>query len=261
METLIEVEKKFNFQQNPSLLGLKNWYVEISQKLREDGIPFKVILVFTTPQTLHYSRFLSGDKTDVQHIIKGLFFLKDNACNCHWEKDVEPEVVCYSSGRQKSRGHRMSVRSLSSVEFLVEKKKDYAKQWQNIANSMKEHNINPDIVKAIEDHLSGKTPHIEGFQNYWKKTDKPRIMNFSDIVGERTIPEMIKMANPTQYSNGEYLYYSRRRDGVKRDRSIGLQHYPDGTTRYYSASEYRGCGNGDYYTMYSRTMAFYTETD
>jgi hypothetical protein len=144
-----------------------------------------------------------------------------------------------------------------------------------------------DVVKDIEAHLRGEEPHIRGFQNYWKKTDKPKTMSFSDVLIKATgnpeyesgksypIKEWNKIEREhvknkaleamkkytTKGSYGDYNHYKVSKYGQNRDRSVSIQVYPNGRVIYTAASEYAGCGNGDYYMMYSPTMAFYAETD
>jgi hypothetical protein len=175
----------------------------------------------------------------------------------------EDNGVCtgayYTAGKKRTGGYGLPVMHLDSVE-IVENATDYTSQWQGIANSMRKHNINLDVADSIEKHLRGETEHINGFQNYWKKTDKPRTMSFKDVTGGMGIEQLRDMATPSQYTGGA-LHYHASKCGQRRDRSVSLTVKPDGRINFTSASEYAGCGNGDYYCMYSPTMAFYAETD
>ena len=139
--------------------------------------------------------------------------------------------------------------------------KDYAGDWARIGNAMRAHGINLDVSDAIADHLSGKEPHIRGFQNYWTRQDKPRIVSFKDVVGAWTIDKMIEYARDARYL-GKSIGFHQDKPGSKRNRSVHLYFVEvRGSVRYTAASEYFGTGNGDYYMMFNRTQAFYAETD
>lgn len=271
--------------------ALKRAYIEEKNRIREAGGSIKEVkLTYQVPTALHYSKRIRDDKTELWHTVRGLFFLKNGTCNCEHEPETVPDMVCYSTKRQKTTGYPLPMYRLLSVEIIPmteAEKPDYGKEWQAIADSMKRHQINPDAVRAIERHLRGETEHIEGYQMYWKRTDKPRTMSFSDVLDRFTpvvpipenvsipyaehkraelkalqsvvIEELKKRATKSEY--GEYMYHHVTRNGMKRDRSVSVQVYPDGKVRYYAASEYAGTGNGDYYEMYSPTMAVYVESD
>lgn len=264
----------------------KNEYVEARRGLELGSVK----LTFSKPTTLHTTNRLRDDVTATEHIVRGLFFLKDGTRNCEGDKESFIHDVCYTPKRRRSSGFSLPLENLVSVE-LVEKSlenSDYSKQWQAIADSMKKYGINPKVVEAIENHLSGKTEHIEGFQNYWKRTDKPKTLSFADVLQQVTgwpemeagksyphkewqaihsnhikefaIPRMKSRATKPN-DQSEYAHYSQTKYGQKRDRSVSIQVYDNGRVDYHAASEFAGCGNGDYYMMYSPTMAFYAESD
>ena len=163
----------------------------------------------------------------------------------------------------KSRGFRLSVYKLERITLLY-KKADYVKKWAAIARSCRRHNINPDFAQAIEDHLAGKEEYIRGCGNRYTRFSKPRCASFSDVTRGRTIAEMWDMAQdwPAYGKAGETRkYFMERIDGKRRDRSVHLSQFPDGSFYLSAASEYHGCGNGDYYVMYSPTMAVFLERD
>jgi len=208
------------------------------------------ILTFSTPVRMLYGRKIRSAKTDTVHKVKSIFFVDDDT------------KAYYVAGRMKNSGFRLYTDNLVSVK-IVFTEKDYSKEWANIAKSMRKHNINLDVAKAIEDHLEGKEEYIHGFQNYWKKTDRPRRMSFKDITRGESIEDLKKRVTPSTYSENVMSFY-RRIYGQKRDRSVSLaynKNNPETTVHFDSASEFAGCGNGDYYCMYSPTMAFYGESD
>jgi hypothetical protein len=279
---------------NKNITDLKNTYCEETKRLRGEEMLYQVRLIFSEPVAVHYSNKLSDDITAKEHTVKSIFFTgADGFANCMDEPETPAVSVYYTNGRQRHSGFSFGweFSRLVAVEILPENKKDYAKEWQAIADSMKKYNINPDTVEAIEKHLKGEADHITGFQNYWKRTDKPKTMSFADVLegivpnaemphtGSDPVPvkmferlkmeainrvairEMTSRMTDTESSKGEYKYHRECKRGMKRDRSVSIQVYPDGRVWYYSASEYAGCGNGDYYCMYSPTMAFFTERD
>ena len=208
------------------------------------------ILTFSRPVRMLYGRKVWSEKIDSVHKIKNIFFVDNNT------------KAYYIAGRMRNTGFRLYTENLVSVKIVFEEK-DYSKEWANIAKSMRKHNINLGVAEAIERHLSGEKEYIEGFQNYWKKTSRPRRMSFKDITRGESIEDLKKRATPSTYSENVMSFY-RRKYGQKRDRSISLSYNknnPETTVRFDSASEFAGCGNGDYYCMYSPTMAFYGESD
>lgn len=259
METELKIYTLPNASDNDRMLGLKNWYVDAVEGMGD----ILVELTFFSPVSLHYSKYKSKDRTGNIHTMKRLFFLKGNYANCMHEPATTPDGMYYVPSGSRSRGF-----PLYAIDRLVEVKiidntSDYTKNWQTIADSMVKHNINLAVAKDIQEHLSCKTEHINGFQNYWKKTDKPRCMSFKDVLketGVKTIDALKKITSPSKYSVG-MMVYVKRINGTRRDRSINLSVDADGSISYTAASEYAGCGNGDYYMMYSPTMAFYAETD
>jgi len=181
-----------------------------------------------------------------KHVVKELF----------WKGSVGPYYVTTA---QRSTGYRLSgydeIR-IASVEVYSEQK-DYTGQWASIAKSMRRHGINPGIVESIEAHLRGEAEYIDGFQNYWTVRHKPRKMSFKDVTGGLSIPEM-----KSRMTKGSWnLHFYREKRGARRDRSISLFVNSQDELCFHAASEYSGYGNGDYYVMYSPTMAFYAETD
>jgi hypothetical protein len=199
------------------------------------------------------SLFLRGGiKVTDGYTFKKLFVTSDDrACYCITEGA--------HSGRYLPQGEVMD------IEIKPKEKKDYGAQWANIARHMMENKINPDIAEAIEKHLRGEAEHISGMQNYWKRTDRPKIMSFTDLVGEWTIPRMMEAAHARDAHLDDkkegWKDFRVNRDGIKRDRSITLWFTNADNVRYSGASEYRGCGNGDYYIMFNRNTAFYSESD
>jgi len=262
---------------NGNLSELKESFIKYNQE--HDYKNDKYILVFKEPTTLHTSRYLKDDKTNTVHEIKKISF--------SWEKDGN---LGYNVGKMRSSCYLFNPHNLDYIEIVSQVAKDYGSQWQAIADSMKRYGINPDVVKSIEDHLTGKTEHIEGFQNYWKRTDKPRTMSFADVlqrvvgyaqnielnkpyphkeymrlqrewINGRAIEQMKNKMTTRKIGENDYTGHSERIYGKKRDRSVEMWLGINGQVKYAAASEYSGCGNGDYYTMYSPTMAFYAETD
>jgi len=204
----------------------------------------RTILTYENPVELYYGK-RSGYVTSKTHTVKRLF----------WKGKKGPYYIPKS---HRSRGYRLPMgASLENVEVNAVRK-DYATQWSNIAKSMRKHGINASIAEDIEKHLAGETEYIEGFQNYHTRYNKPKKMSFKDVVGNLSIQEMKDSATHGEF--GGKTYY-KRNYGSKRDRSVQLYQGADGNWNFTAASEYAGWGNGDYYVMYSPTMAFYAETD
>lgn len=252
------MEKTIEFKGD--ITALKNEYTQFVHQPEIDSRKVSIRLIYSQPTDLHYGRYRSEDKILLEHTVKRLFFYgKEHCCNCEWEPETPAVGVYYVAGNKRSSGFPLPILNLQQI-IITPFSTDYSSDWERIMNSLGKYNINLDTAVAIGSHLTGKTEHIEGFQNYWKKTDKPKLMSFKDIVGSRTIQQMMELATPSQYSKDTKVYDQKRR-GQRRDRSITLEIRPNGVIRYYAASEYAGCGNGDYYTMFSPTMAFYSETD
>lgn len=107
----------------------------------------------------------------------------------------------------------------------------------------------------ILERVTGHSGVVPGVSYPVREYEKLRKNHIKDLA----IEKMIKYASKSEY--GDYKFYSISKSGLKRDKSVSMQIYPDGKIRYYAASEYVGCGNGDYYLMFNPIMAFYTETD
>jgi hypothetical protein len=259
METIII--KGINY--NEKLQNLKNEYSKIRNELINKNIKFNCKLYFNSPVELINRR--EKLNSDI-HTVKSLFFLKNGICNC-MDDGTECEKSCYTPLSKKTSGFYFDISNLEKVEF-VELANDYSKEWQKIADSMRKYDINLQMAENIEKHLKGEAEHIEGMQNYWKRTDKPRIASFADCYkkGGMTIDQM-----KVQYDANKKLKEQGKMDwiavhteirGLKRDRSITMEWTEYMKSFYYhAASEYSGYGNGDYYIMFSPTMAFYAETD
>lgn len=217
--------------------------IEKAKRLQQEHD--KIILVFSRPVRVNTSRRETKEVT----IYTTRIFTSSN------------KRLCYTTMRSRNTGYPLSDEMMSALEDVKEPgQKDYAKNWKAIAKSMRKYNINLDIADCIDKHLRGEEPHIRGFQNYWTIKDKPKLMSFADVTRGRSIEEMKKLATKSEY--GDYLYFRASIDGQRRDRSIGLQEKSDHSGwKFYAASEFSGCGNGDYYMMYSPTMAFYAESD
>ena len=218
----------------------------------------EALLTFSDEITMRYGRKYFAQETSSTHRIKKFF-------------GAYRSGLCYTAGRMKSRGWGVPYgfyEKLVSIE-IVQLVEDYSTQWANIAKSMRKHGINLNIADYIDAHLRGEEEHIRGFQNYWTKKDKPRRMSFKDVLdhalvigatSEVSIEHMKKVANENKYFS--HRMYSKSWNMNKgRDRSISLELRNSGGYLYTGASEYAGCGNGDYYCMYSPTMSFYMETD
>ena len=261
-----------------NITQIKDDYCEAVKQFRNDNL-YNVILTFAEPKTIHTSSYRKDDVTDTIHTVKRLFFLdKKGLANCMHEPNAEAERVCYVPKRKRATGYALDLWGLQKLEVVPVVEKDYSKNWQAIATSMRKYNINLDIAEAMETGLAGKTvcdsefckrdnrppTHTHFCGNYYDmKKDKPRLMSFADVVNrfgqDMTIDRMKELATKSTY--GDYKVYHHRKDGMKRDRSIDLQVYPDGKMTFNSASEYAGCGNGSYYLMFSPTMSFYCEND
>jgi len=217
-----------------------------------------VRFTFVEPVEIRYGMKYFATKTDTVHTVKRVF--------------IRNGEVYYVAGRMKTRGYSASWKFFQYLKLIevIETQEDYSTQWANIAKSMRKHNINLAVAEAIEKHLEGEADYIIGFQNYWKKTDKPRRMSFKDVLDKEgvTFEDIKKMVTNgiglNKYGCWRGVKYAKQlfRQGAGRDRSITLSwDVKRNCFTYFSASEYAGCGNGDYYCMYSPTMAFYCETD
>lgn len=270
MKNIFKLPQVTSENESAILAQLADNYKDLTHTRDVDSIK----LTFSEPVTLHYSTRMRYDKTQATHEVKSLFF--------------DTFGAYYMPKRMRRGGFGLNLRRLESVEVvrLSDVKRDYTKQWQAIANSMRKYGINPDVADDIEAHLQGREEKINGFQNYWKRTDKPRTMSFADVLksvtGRPTMPtEMTPLREwnkiisdhikdnalekmkerVTPRPDGEWSYSKAWKNGQKRDKSVSMAISKEGKVNYTAASEYSGCGNGDYYMMYSPTMAFYAETD
>lgn len=239
----------------------KELYEEV-QQAREEGFVGKIDLVFSKDAKLwhgnkQYRAGRGGYKEGKTHTVKNVWWLEKRSGS-----------LLYTPTTMKTRGYFLgSIHMDMLAEIVVmEGQVDFSVQWANIAASMREHNLNIQMAEYIEAHLRGEEEHIRGMQNYWKRTDKPRTMSFKDVTGGLSLAEMAERAtNPSTLTNGQRYFRATKaawsRRGNARDRSVHLSVLEDGTYHATAASEYAGCGNGDYYIMYSPTRAFYAETD
>jgi hypothetical protein len=197
----------------------------------------RVLLVYDAPVRLYHAG-RTRHKTAREHKVKRLF-AKDNR---HY----------YIPTACRTNGYRLAWDHLTEIRILTEEK-DYSAEWAHIAKSMREYNINLDLAKQIEEHLAGEG---DGFYSRTYRY-RPTKMSFEDVTRGRSIEEMWQQAVS---SNGR-KYFHERVPGERRDRSVSLARTKDGWWHYTGASEHAGMGNGDYYIMYSPTMAFFGESD
>lgn len=197
----------------------------------------RVVLVYDEPVKL-YQAGRTRYKTAREHEVKRLF-AKDN-------RHYYIPTACRTSG------YRLEWDHLTEIRILTEEK-DYSAEWAHIARSMRKHNINLDLAKEIEEHLAGERDDFY-YRTYRRRPTK---MSFEDVTRGRSLEEMWQQAVS---SNGHKYFYEQVR-GERRDRSVSLAKTKQGWWHYTGASEYAGMGNGDYYIMYSPTMAFFGESD
>ena len=164
--------------------------------------------------------------------------------------------VYYVPLSSRSRGYPLHLSGLVRVLVACDET-DYGPLWEKIAKSLRKHKINLDVADAIDDHLCGKVEYIAGMENRWTRKDKPRRSSFKDVTNGLSLEEIWAKRATSKFGT----YASLRKDGERRDRNVCLYQTEAGAWKYQAASEYAGCGNGDYYIMYSPTMAFYATTD
>ena len=203
----------------------------------------------------------------------------------------------YGMLRENSRRYYASDNLLDSdywtdVKIMprIEKLKDPRKAWRAVADSMKKYGINNFAVKEIERALAGEScargceksefmeyknndGHTHFAQNYWNvNKDMPKKASFADcwrklqLRGINSIADLKKIVDKKvklrDAGNGEYTWEGVSIDGIKRDRSLGMERARKDTDYYYhAASEYHGCGNGSYYLMINESTAIYMEDD
>ena len=74
--------------------------------------------------------------------------------------------------------------------------------------------------------------------------------------------ELEGLAEAIKYKQDYHItkyYYGRSPNG--RDYSVEVKLCEDGTLRGWFSSEYKGCGNGDYYILINATQAVFVEKD
>lgn len=201
-------------------------------------------VMYSGPATLYMGKRGGYVKSTI-HVVRELFF-KGNG-------------IYYVPMGRRSTGFVLPQQQEIVSVTMIYAEDDYSAKWAKIAASMRKHNINLSVACAIEAYLRGDTEYIAGCGNYYTKLDKPRCSSFKDVTQGQSIAAMWKRRAPADEFSGEH--YSRRVDGVKRDRSVSLYKAENGTYRFSAASEYSGCGNGDYYAMYSPTVAVFLERD
>lgn len=223
----------------------ETYQAEVSKAYQEGTNKIRTRLLFSEPVELWQGR-RRGYVRAKEHVVKDLF----------WSNKRGPY---YTPTSHRSKGFRLYPADeikLERVEVLS-KHKDYSTQWANIAKSMRKYDINIDVAEAIEAHLRRETEYIDaGLQNRYTRYSRPKKMSFKDVTKGLSMEEMRSRVTKNRW--GEY--YHMDKPGQKRDRSASLELRKNGWA-FYAASEYAGCGNGDYYLMYSPTMAFYTCTD
>lgn len=203
----------------------------------------------------------------------------------------------YGMKRENSRRYYASDNLLDTERFFrvdilprIEKVKDPRRAWTRVANSMKKYGINNFAVKEIERALAGEPcgrgcgesdymnhtdndGHTHFAQNYWNvNTQMPRMASFADcwrklqMGGINSIADLKKIIDKNvklrDAGKGEYTWEGVNIEGIKRDRSLGMERARKDTDYYYhAASEYHGYGNGSYYLMINETQAIYMEDD
>ena len=197
----------------------------------------RVVLTYEEPVRLYHAG-RTRYETAKAHEVKRLF--------------ASDGKVYYIPTACRTRGYRLSWHGLLEIRVLAEQK-DYSAEWARIARSMRQHNLNLDLAKEIEEHLAGKRDSFY----YRTYQSRPTKMSFEDVTRGRTLEEMWEEAAT---SNGRRYFYARVR-GKRRDRSVSLTKTRDGWWRFTGASEHAGTGNGDYYIFYSLSMAFFGESD
>ena len=233
-------------------------YLHTVRALEAQAKQYQVIVRFTAPVIFHYSKWLKDNRSAEEHVVKALFFQKCNGTLWYATDQEAVRTVCYIPKFLRTAGYSFADTYLKEIE-IVAITRSFSTQWAHIAASMRKYQINLRVAEAIEAHLRGEAAHITGFQNFWKETDRPRLMSFADVTGGLTIEQLAQRATKSAFGAYHVLHLSK--DGIKRDRSIELVIRENGDRKFFAASEYAGGGNGDYYCLYSPSMAFYTETD
>lgn len=224
----------------PALEAAKESAWERYQEIASDigrQMKMRVVLVYEKPERLYHAG-RTRYRTAREHAVKRLF--------------VSDGKTYYIPTACRTRGYGLSWRNLSEIRILAEEE-DYSAAWAHIARSMHEHNMNLDLAGKIEKHLAGER------DDFYHRTcrHRPTKMSFEDVTRGRTLEEMWEAA--VESNGGQYFY--ERIAGQRRDRSVSLARTKDGWWHFTGASEYAGTGNGDYYIMYSATMAFFGESD
>lgn len=219
-------------------IDIWEWYEDFKY------IDHKVNLYYSEPVRLYAKR--GKGKTSKEHTVKKLF--------------LHGGSLAYIPMGMKRSGNYLTMEVLDAIEIVPKGYKDYRKEWERIADSMYKYGINEDIADDIYAHLAGEEDHIRGFQNYWTLMDKPKTKSFKSVLGGLSLQDMIDRMEPSSYTEGR-LVYSKRKYGSKRDMTVEIYTTEDDGLRYMAASEFAGTGNGDYYVMYSPTMAFFAESD
>jgi hypothetical protein len=243
-------ETSMIIQCNGNVTELAKSYLQaVEEELERQRKQYRVTLRFTVPVALHYSKWTKDDRCMLEHTVKKLFFP-----NYDRHKAIASSV-CYTPTFLRSSGYPLDIAHLLEVD-IVDTTRSYRQQWANIAASLRTYRINLDVAEAIEAHVRGDAPHIMGFGNHWTITDKPTVMSFADVTHGLTIEQLVERALESQHHVLHLCKY-----GKSRDRSVEFAIRAHDAWRFTAASEYAGCGNGDYYCMYSPTMAIYTESD
>lgn len=249
-----------------NLTTLKDAVAFWKREAANDPRHLRFKLVYNEPTTLYY-----GNKTrwlrDKEYLMRNIFFLgSDGLANNEWEVGAPVSAMYYVPiERNMMSGWLVPLTNLDRIELLYDDT-SYRDRWAKIAASMRKYNINPSLAGAIEQHLEGKTDTIEGtYRTHW---DKPRTSSFSDVfkahgVEKNQLEYIISCMTKSNYGDYKTAYLEKRGKGGNgsRDRSVAISENGEGSYLYSASSEYYGCGNGDYYAMYSPTMALFMERD
>lgn len=213
----------------------------------------KVEVEFYEPVALWYSKRKRKEKTT--HEIKEYF-----------AGGFKRDTVYYIAGRMRVNAFLVPLEFYRYVKEIrvVQVREDYSTQWRNIAESMLEYEINEDHAQKILEHLDGER---DNFFAYLTKDHKTRKMSFKQftIDSGHTLESMKKRAKDSEknfFWEGEATSCYAVPVYKKRDKSVKMIYNESNDSyNFYASSEYVGTMNGDYYFMYSPTMAVFVETD
>lgn len=160
------------------------------------------------------------------------------------------ETFCYLPSRNRRQG-----RSIPWDWDIISMTEVVKKTYTDIGNAKTILNkIHPNVWDNLKTEMNNVINGKENQDFDWHFKNK---LKFRCIT--KLFPSWVKQELINAFENKTNFSYNL--NGKKRDYSVEVKMCEDGVLRAWFASEYRGCGNGDYYLLLNPTTAIFYETD